>query len=367
MSVQDNDTVNFAQFDFHMSPSLHGSGGSCELIVYHKKILRTQPKPRKASTVPLFGSFDHKIFQVFLDRITFDEFFAEPNIKKHLFDILVKIIPTNMPKQLYPKITVHLKNFVEYEYKRFKDLERFTGSREEAWKYYKPIATEYFFNNDEIGITFKADVIFLIPANFHGDHPAFLRIADYKTGRVPSFSKGIGFYGERLEKPVMIKKVREQILFEATFIDRYPIIDHEQYQAMAGTVIYTIDGTNLTDFFTNYDKNQMIETLKKWETKITRKGYFFNNRWCKYCEFYYACMGQLSTNEKVDLAILMARQNKKKGESQQSSRARHAKGRQLLLQKIETFHQRNTSEVRVELNDIDDIDGSDEQDIDGTE
>jgi len=342
------------------------------LIPYHDKILKTPQKRPVPSTIASEGKFDHAIFANYHDTLTKDAFLgyiASGNPKKEMFDKIASFVPTIIPQKFLGAIRDNIKNFVVHEMIRWDELKTFfKGDIDKAWDYYLPIRTEYAFEKKQIRFKFRADIIFKIPENFYvatfGQHPACLRIDDYKTGYVPSFSCGYGWNGEKLPKPVIVSKVKKQLTFEALMIDIFKIDGYDGLPVLFGGVFYSKAFVYLIETITQDDKDVTLKDIVKLYGRLTadeqHKDFHFNIKWCKWCNFSYACTGALTVGDKMEIYKLSESQKKDKGESRNESMARQKRARQMLLAKVHELHRTIGPSAITQRDDEDN--GNDEED-----
>lgn len=312
--------------------------------------MKTPPKRSTTSTVASEGKFDHAIFANYHDTLTKDTFLgyiASGNPKKVMFDKIASFVPSIVPRKFLEAISNNIKNFVIHEMKRWDELiVYFNGDVDKAWDQYLPISTEYKFEKPQIRFKFRADAIFKVPANLYittfGPHPACLRIDDYKTGNVPSFSCGYGWKGEKLPKPIIVSKVKRQLTFEALMIDIFKMDGYATLLCLFGGVVYSASDVYLVEQITQDDKDELLKDIVKMYKRLTadeqHKDFHFSIKWCKWCNFSYACTGALTVGEKIDIYKLSESQKKEKGESRNDSMARQKRARQMLLAKVHELH-----------------------------
>lgn len=275
------------------------------------------------------------------------EFVESGNPKKMMFAKIASVVPTNMPPRFLPAIRDNITHFVNHEMSRWDTLMTyFNGDTRSAWDFLKPVATEYEFDNQTIGIKFRADVIFKIPENFYksmfGPHPTCLQVDDYKTSNVPSFSLGFGWNGEQLSKPIIVAKVKGQLVFEALMMDIFKINGYNELSVLFGGVFYSGGDVYVLEQITMDDKDNTLKDLVKLHKRLSapddQKDFRFNMKWCKFCDFAYACTGGLTIGEKMDIYKLSESQKKERGEQRNESMNRQKRARRMLLDKIHELH-----------------------------
>jgi len=292
------------QFGFKMSPSTYNKSGSggCNLFLYHHKILRSPPRS-EPSLPPILGRFGHKGFELYTDRIDEEKvnsFMSPGDIAK----TIIGLMPKDMDQKFIHHVVPHVVGFSRYEFNRLQRLRDLLGQNDEVFHWYKPVAQEYTIDDMTIGINTRVDVIYPIPPGLYGNHPACLEVGDYKTGKVPPCSHGLKTEkktGKTTKVPIeMTDEVETQIMFGTLFLRHFGIMGIPDPNILFGKVIYTKDGTTVTQQVTEQLLEKVFEGLKKIQNIVETNGYSFNSWKCGkfHCDYEHVCLRSL----KIDLA-----------------------------------------------------------------
>jgi len=119
----------------------------------------------KANIRMVAGSTFHKIFEVATKNYQKDDFLASEDRVNYVLDIAVQLVPPDW-KVLFTPV---LKNFANFEAKRFDGLRQFCDDDDETWGYFNPKFVERQFRLEDEGVLFISDRILDIPAGYAGN------------------------------------------------------------------------------------------------------------------------------------------------------------------------------------------------------
>jgi hypothetical protein len=266
----------------------------CNLYLYHHKVLRSPMNP-EPSLPPIIGKFGHRGNEIYFDRLDAETLFSFQS-PMDIAKFYVKPMPLGMKPSFVGKLLPNITWFSNYEFNRLTALKNFLGDRDEVWNHYIPVVKEYHVDDMTIGVDCRVDVVYAIPEGFYGDNPECMEVGDYKTGKVPPCSRGIKTDKKtgKVEKvPItMGDDVETQIMFEVLFLRHFGIAGNPNPRILYGKVIYTSDGTTVTQPVTDHHLEKVFEKLKRVQWMVENRAYSFNSWQCNkmHCDYDIVCI-----------------------------------------------------------------------------
>jgi hypothetical protein len=290
--------VNFSTFGFTLPPSSRELyKHSCPKQFYYYKISRPEkihPKLVVKQNYKFFrdGKVIHRVMQVYHENITLDHFGEllsnvkgnKVAIMKKIVEFCVALIPLKFRDFALENYLDHFTNFAFFEHDRMLRIDAVYDIHKIKIfnKYYKPLFSEKKENDvaRQHGISYRADVGFILPPGYTDNTTDVICIGDLKSG--------YGYYTTMRDMPTLTQKIKEQLVFPIPWMEMQKEFDLAIthcvgiYTGKQNAFAYEI--VTRDDFLTLY--NDLMEMMNATEKNIFPRLY----KYCSKDPYKYYCI-----------------------------------------------------------------------------